>query len=124
MSLGETFYKFRGALDEFTPAIKNLEDQVQVLEGRVDNLNIRKQALDGEIKDKIVKSDQVLAMDKFQAKSNLENAERLLKEANEIYLQLYKAKATQNIPSKEEGAKILEKLQSKHAEVAKEKARI
>ena len=105
------------ALDGFIPLVKNMEGEIGVLEGKTDNLRLKRENLEKEIVEKIKISDEVIALDNKRAKEHLVQTEKYLKEAYEIYLMLYKQKATMSRVAPEQAQKIAESIEKKQKDL-------
>ena len=110
------------SLDEFLPLVKNLDDQIAVQEGKLDNLIQKRIALEKEIEEKIRKSDEVLAMDKVRADKHLADSEKVLAEIHSLFLAVYKAKVMNNQFNKEQADKFSAKVEESKKKVAELKA--
>lgn len=86
------------ALDGWYPYLKGVEESIYILESDVANATKRKLELEKEIADKIKAGNDVLEMDKKKSAKILGDAELLLQQAHEIYIELYKAKVSKIIP--------------------------
>lgn len=106
------------AVDEFLPIVKSLDDQIAVQEGKLDNLIHKRVALEKEIEEKILKSDEVLALDKAKAEKHLKDSEQVLSEIHSLFLTVYKAKVTNTQLNKEQADKFSAKVKESEKKVA------
>lgn len=104
-----TTHRLMKALEDFYPFVKNAEQRVSMLESDVANLTERKRNLEKEISDQIKQADSLIMVDKKRTKEKLDQAEKMLEEAQAIFYELYKAKTTKIVPPPEYGDMLDEK---------------
>ena len=117
--LRETSKVLMKALEGWYPYIKGIEESIYFLEGDIENLMARKSVLSKEIADMIKAGNDVLEMDKKKSAKLLGDAEVLLKQAHEIYLELYKAKVSKIVPPASYGDSLMAKAKTVQEDIKK-----
>ena len=117
--LRETSKVLMKALEGWYPYIKGIEESIYFLEGDIENLTARKTVLSKEIADMIKAGNDILEMDKKKSVKMLGDAEVLLKQAHEIYLELYKAKVSKIVPPPAYGDSLMSKAKTIQEDIKK-----
>ena len=122
--LRETSRILMKALENWQPFLKGIEETISMLEGDVENLTLKKKNLETQINEQIKASDAVIRMDKDKVAKHLVEAEFYLKNATEIYLELYKMKATKLVAPESYAEKLIGKSDDLKDKIQKKKEEI
>ena len=122
-NMSKVLETFKRALDEFLPYAKSLDNQANILEGKIEHLLNRKAALERENMEQLRKNDLLLASDKARVQTMLDDAQRVLREAQEAYVSAESFRvsaARSNSQNLDSAKKVIEEVSQK-AKSLKEK---
>ena len=105
--------EFKKALELFIPYVKSIEDQMVLVDGKVMQLSEKRIELEALNKKSMEDSDAFVNSQKKVAQDILDEANKHLKMAYDIYLEAFKMRTTQKVLSKEELQKKINFVESK-----------
>lgn len=91
--------EFQAALDKFLSYAKDLPGQVAMLEGKVENLQMRKTVAEQELQNQLIKNQELLQLEKEKVKLALIRAQKLSVQAHESLLALEKQRLNVVVPT-------------------------